>query len=625
MFRSLIGILVLTLTFNAGAKGPQFENFKLTSQFKVNHHPSPNKLPPVIDELWQRVKSQGYKAVNSALKRILNYRDRYPLGQYNFPEASWNTGIDGKVEVAFIRRLEPMLHTKAWRVMDRVILGIGAEAYLRNLRDEGSIEISDSQLSLFAGIFFKREYSFEHTAATYLEGLKQKIDHLLLSFKKFNGLNFLDLKEDEMISKDDYLSAEIGMSVNSPSIYWMSVRGNATVYFSKLNSLSYHNQYDPQSGHHSLKMAYQKMKVKGTRAQIGLQIDFYKLLKLSLLGTEYSASITKSRISTYQFDPEQIERIRQDELLATAFKKVNQGKDPEKLAELAGYKSSVEDSIRLQENLSAYALMWGKIWGNMTEGIIFQNYGQNRFLYRHQQERVAFDRGILDTIFRSDNLSTYKSREIENMLFEYESPIEESGFENIKLAMPALVSFRLSKEFAAKRDRSRDRKKVTELMSTFTNIDRGVIDGIGSGKIKAPFFLDLHAQVSKKGIYHLFQFTPFQLNRIYGHICAGDWIQGTPGKRVRKCIQKLTRLFRPVREAYFFENKLALNPLKAFFSVISQKIKSFYILKELFGSDHVQLYGTFRGKTEENMSFRTYVKQGPYQGLGVVKDVVLGN
>ena len=595
----------------------QFKYFKLDPSMQ-----NQTDFPAMVDKLWNKIKKDGYKAVNSALRKILDTNSRIKLGQYNFPELAWSANLDANIQLAAIRRLEPMLNGSAWRVLDRIILGVGAKTFLKNLRDAGKIQITDAQLKLFTGVVFKREYSYEHIAASYREGLISDFDKLLLSFKKFENFNFFNLEEGEILRKDDYMSAEVGMSVETPSIYWMSAGAVGTIYFTKLANITYQMGRDVRSQDPVVKTSSQKIQVKGSRLQLELQLDFLNLLKITLLGGEYTGSMTKSRLSTYQFDEEQMDIARNDEAIEQALIDFNKGKDPESLSALASFRLSSEDSIAISEGLSAFAFMWGKYWGNMTEGIIFNQWGSNRYFYRHQQERVAFDRKILDFIFRSDDLSKFKSREVENILFEYESSMDESDFDTTILNERDNMSFRMSKEYIAKENRSSDRKRVKNLIHTFQTIDGGIVQGVDDGDITAPFYLDLHAQVSKRGMLDIFRRGQAELHRLYGFICAGQWLR--PGQKIsrqiRHCINKLGQKFEELKEIYLLERKIPLKAYKTFLSFISQRTESFLILKHLFGEHNVQLYGTFRGQTREQQSFQTFVKEGDFQGYGVIKD-----
>ncbi|MEE2671709.1 MAG: hypothetical protein VYA54_08360 [Bdellovibrionota bacterium] len=620
MLRQLFVLLTVLLTVSFAKAEVHFTHFKPTSKFKSDHKAA---VSPVIDELWKKIKDEGYKAVNGAIKKIFDQRQQTTIGQYNFPEMNWSANLDSDIQLAVVRTLEPRLDQEGWIVLDRLVLGIGAQAYLTTLRDAGEIEISDRQLRLFAGVFYKREYTYQHFADSYREGLTGDIDKLLKSFQKFQGLNFVSIDENEQVKQEEYLSADIGMSVNSPSIYYLSIEGGATVYFSKLSSVAFQKFFDTNQNNETLRLSHQSVKVTGTSLQLELQLDFLNLLKIKLLGGEYSNSLSKSLVSHYQFESSRLETEPKNSELYKALVKVNKGDSPSKLVALDPFKSGREDSTVSNENLALYALMWGKLWGNLSEEIEMNQGSWQRFFYRYQQERVAFDRSLLDTVFRSSDFSRYKSREVENVLFEFEAPIKQSG--GYDLPYDTQVSLRMSKEFAAKSARSEDKKKLRSLIDSFENTDGGVVQGIDESDIRAPFFLDMSANVSTDGVEFFFSLTPVERNSAFLFICSGSLNPGKLSKKVRRCINTFGQRYQKVLNERDQNGKFSVSKFKSFMEHLGQAAENFSAFKMLFGHNNVQLSGRFTGKTESGDMFQTFFKEGDFQGFGVVKDAVIAH
>ena len=270
-----------------------------------------------------------------------------------------------------------------------------------------------------------------------------------------------------------------------------------------------------------------------------------------------------------------------------------------------------------------YALMWGKLWGNLSEEIELNQGAWQRFFYRYQQERVAFDRSLLDTVFRSSDFSRYKSREIENVLFEFEAPSKQTG--GYDLPFDTHVSLRMSKEFAAKSARSEDKRKLRSLIESFENTDGGVVQGIDDGEIKAPFFLDMSANVSTDGIEYFFSLTPVERNTAFLFICSGSLNPGKLSKKVRRCINSFGQRYQKVLNERELNGKFSVSKFKYFMEHLGQTAENFSAFKMLFGFNNVQLSARFTGKTELDGMFQTFFKEGSFQGHGVVKDAVLAH
>lgn len=620
--RIIWSVALLCLSLPSFANHPKFQNFKLTDKFEAQTR-SQQGLPPVLQKLWDRVKSEGYKLVNSAWEEIMDQRQDVQLGRVNFPELSWYTAIDGQIQVGAVRRLEPMLNQEGWIVLDRLVLGVGAKQYLSKLRDAGQVEISDEQLNAFAGIFYKREYSYQYFARTYEEGLKKNFDRLLLSFKSFDGNKFLDIENNELIQKEEFLSLKIGANARTPSIYGLQLMAGATVAFNKLSNISYHRLEQTRSAIDELRVSHKKMRVLGSRVEVALQLDFLNLLKISLLGGEYQNSHSRTKITHFTFNHQDLVTLPAHHPLMVNFDDFNNGKDPKHLEEFKPFEDGTQDSRVASENMALYLLMWGKLWGSSTEELILRSDQWERFFYRFQQERVAFDRSLLDTVFNSRNFSKYKTRDVENLVFEFEAPSKQPDMS--QLPSDIRFSVRLSKEFSAKKDRSSDKRKLIDLMKSFTELEGGIITGIDNGKIKAPYSLDLNAQVAEGGIISMFNHSQYELNNIYAYICSGGVPQNMNQltKQVKRCMSKFDQTYRALYVQYHYHQNFALTQFKAFMEHLGQNAQNFSGLKLLFGEDNVQLYGRFNGKTESEAGFNTFFKEGEFQGHGIIKDALM--
>ena len=78
----------------------------------------------------------------------------------------------------------------------------------------------------------------------------------------------------------------------------------------------------------ALRVSVRNSKLTGTSLQIGLQADFYKLLKITLLSGEYRVNISKSHTTNLKFTDSDVERIKSDHELQNAIRKLNKGKNP---------------------------------------------------------------------------------------------------------------------------------------------------------------------------------------------------------------------------------------------------------------------------------------------------------
>lgn len=619
----LLIILVMLLIPSVHAKTHEFENFKLTKQFKRKL--GQKDLSSGLERVWQKIQTDGYKVFNKLTEDIIDFNEDFALGPINSPDLKWSAGINGELSIVVGRKVEPTLDSDRWRVLDQVKILINARTFLRNLRDAGDIEISDASLKLFAGVKFSRVYNYSHFAESYLDGLKSNLHKLFFSFNYFRSTNFTEIEDGDVVTKEDFLSADAKFSLTTPSAYFMTGYGRGSIYYSKLGNISYHRPL-PENRYGELdtvRMSFNVTELKGASLQISLQADFYELLNLTFLGAEYKLNYTKSSTTNMTFGDEDLINIKTNYDLESAFNKINNGKNPTKLEAVKEYITSSEEGNRVSEDLELFAFMWGKYVGNSTESLVFETNHGTHYMYRHSQERLNLVKSWWDGIINADNVTKYKTRMIENMVFEYEAYDPEKPFEEVYLDMPGNISFRLSKEYKTKKDKNSYRKKAQKLISDFKNIDGEIFAALKSNDLKGPLKVDLNAQVGKNGITYLVESDDLRLAEAFEVICAGKIVDGgNVSNSTQKCLDNLTSSFSKVSHTYRTNKTVHLASLKDFLLEVSRYSKSFADLKMLFGSDNVQLYGYLKAKTYSSVDFQTFFKDGESQGYGVIKDFV---
>lgn len=623
--KNLLTLLISFLTvFSLHAQ--DFEHFEITDQMKDKISKQNQRkldLAPIIKKVWDKLKDEGVRQVNNLTKDIIDYKQSFALGELNTPGFNWDLAT-GNAHVRLGRTLEPAFNSDKWIVVDQIQVSVSARSFLEQLKEEGDIEITDANLKMFAGVRFRRTYTYRHTADTYLKGLATEFDKLLFSFLKFYGTRYTELDAGDLVRRDDFLSADLTLSVDTPSAYALSGYAKGTLYYSKLSSLIYQKPEDNRSYSEALRVSVRNSKVKGTSLQVGLQADFYKLLKLTLLSGEYRVNISTSHTTNLKFSESDIELIRENEELQDALKQVNKGKNPDGSLVLMPFITSHQESMRIDESLDLQALVWGKHWGNATEQMTFETRHGKRYFYRHQQERVAMNRSILQFLFANKNLSKFNTRVVENMAFEYEVDSPDAKFEDTALQLPASATYRISKEFMATKNYKKYRKKAKEWIQRFEQIDQGLVTGIEDGDLQGPFVLNLHAQVGVNGVNHLIQQDVLDLGDAFEIVCTGeDQPDGEDlSKKKTKCIEKLQGQFTVIHNDVVIHNEVNLVAFKDFLETVSNNAVGFSVLKSLFGEDHVQIYGSFQAETKDNKPFLTYLKEGFSQGFGLIKDFI---
>lgn len=630
MRKVLWGVIFLIFTFKVTA-GEKFEHFKLTENFHKNniYQRDAEGLSPMMSKVKGFLKKYGSQALDGILRDLLKYNHNFKLGKFNHPSMTWESGIGPSLGVRVHRRVDPISGSDKWQVNDMLTISVGAKTFLAKLRDEGSILIADEILELFAGVVFTRSYTYKHIATSYQNGIKKKFDKLLFGFFKFMWTNFIDIGPGEVISKSDEISVGVELAATTPSFYFLNGYGNATVAFSRLNTVSYHRPLDELSrGKDDFFRASRNVtKMVGTNVQVGLQLDFYRLLRITLLGMEYEINYAKDQVTHMNFSEYDLIQMRVNTHLKDAMLDLNQGANPEKLEALKPYITSREEGNRFSEELNTYALMWGKHIGSSTQKLKFQTEQGNYYFYRHNDEKANVKKSFWNFLFASRRLSRYSKRIVKNMTLEFAADNDEQNFSEVEVDDPGKVSFRVSRELQIKKQKKRYIDQAKDLVEEFKTVDGGIIQGMEDGELKAPLALDLHAQIGKAGIEYLMRQDGDTLRDNFTKICTGTYelTKKRLKRRHRRCISLLAKLYVKSLREYETGTKIHLKSFKNFLQYVTKKMKSFQHLKTLFGENNVYLFGNLEATTAQNMPFKTHITEGIYQGQGLISDFVTEN
>ena len=620
-------IVLWIFAYNVNA-AHEFQNFKLINNPAKNlkYQRDADGLSPMMSKVKDFMNKYGTQALEAIVEDLIDYNDDFTLGKFNTPSVNWESGIAGELGIKISRQVDPMFGSDKWRVFDSLTVTVGAKAFLENLRDAGEILITDEKLRLFGGVVFSRTYTYDHFADSYKAGLTKKFDRLLLGFYNFMWVNFLDITPGEVISKSDKMSISAGLSASTPSYYFISGYGEGTVYFSRLNTVSYHKPSEEFRHNESdaLRVSRNVTKMVGSKLQVGIQADFYQILRITLLGMEFDMNYSKDQVTNMTFSESDMIKIRVNKFLKQAMLDLNKGSNPEKEPVLSDYITSREEGHRFSEELNLFGLVWGKHIGSTTEKLIFDTNEGKSYFYRHSDEKASIKKSFWNFLFSSRRTDRFSRRVVQNMTLEYQAPEGLVDFKDIEIEDPSNISFRVSKEYQAKKNKKRYRSEAASIINEFESIDGGIVHGLEDGVLKAPLVINLHAQVGAGGISNLLSKDAQQLRDSFKIICTNNFDSQVKLRRKhRRCIKTLAKLLLDSIKDYDTGTKLHLNGFKTFLKYATKKSKSFKSLKSLFGDEYVHLYGNFTALTRENQTFRSIFSEGNFQGHGLIKDYVM--
>ena len=178
-------------------------------------------------------------------------------------------------------------------------------ALLTNLEEDGLIEISDFQLSLFAGVAFVRTYKKRHFTSSFEEGLTTDLPHLLFPFLNFEGDSPLQIEQGVTIQKRDSFKVQVGLLARTPIIQGISASIGVGASLQTIKDIRlYHAPEDFQ-------LNITQEDSQRSSFQFGIHADFLTLLHLTLFRSEKKWEQIQRRSLHLSYSPEELETERE--------------------------------------------------------------------------------------------------------------------------------------------------------------------------------------------------------------------------------------------------------------------------------------------------------------------------
>jgi hypothetical protein len=537
------------------------------------------------------------------------------------------------------REVLPDLMSDKWIVHDTLIITIDASTLLTNMKELDLIEVTDEIITIYAGMGFQRKYHFWHFADSYLDGLSSDYKKLFLSFSYFNNQKSLNLSPYEIIKRNDKFYLNVGGAVNTPPYYGVSFRGGVIANTSYQSNLTIQSlgKKDSKKDKEFLRVSIDKSHSLGADITLGLQLDFFNLLKLSLLSYELDYDYAKSQKTHFSFYEND-----KDELLMgikkAAYKKVLKTKT-------SNYgplnENIIQNDERESQNLSStYALLlYGKIRKSSTEQIKVQKDNEYRYFYKHYSSSVKIFQNLWSRIFNTalyklfdldlPNKNAAKSTKKMQLEFEQNSDIEENFLQD-----ESQFSFVLNQSFSAAKTHKWYHKKYLKesirYLNRYTSLDKNLMSMLKDKYLRGPLEISSNLRVEASGLKF---FHSLSENEAFGKIvdaCKANNKSAWTSTRSReklmrrfyfgknKCVKALGKRYLSYIRVFHYYDQIDLKKFKKFLGQYFKKSRGYIDLIGLFGVDNVFIHGDFRAITQDGQPFQNYFKSGQFRGLGVI-------
>ena len=604
-------------------------------------NPVDEQESPLLQEIRDQLElsHQGLGAAQVAQLNSLN--SQFNLGSQNFSGFSWQKPF-GTVDLHIDRQVIPPALVDQWMVHDTFTITVKATTFLENLKDSGLSTMSDLEIGAFAGVTFQRVYTYDHFANSYSEGLGSDFSKLFLPFVKFNQAGLAAMLNNESMRKEDSWSAKGGAIVTSPTFYGVSVSGGALAQADLVQSVAVTNTLSGDASAKRFNMLVQSKKTATAGVTASLQLDFFKILQLTLLRYDLSYSYASGKQYSLGLSTNQYNKILSNSDENSEFKKILTGFGEVKLLE--PYITLLTDTTTQTFEQSGSVLLWGSTKKSGTEVVASIKNGQTTLFHRDTAQSTKYVQNLLSRIFSAifykllklpvgvQNVAIYSKQ----VKMEYKASHPQAADPNIiRLNSTEEFSFQLNQSYEAngtmKSSQKQYKADVQWFIDDFTTLPKERIADFASNNLRGPVLVSSSLKVEKAGFNYFIQ-RPLgelfmQLAKVCGSKKGADWASDEKRPKMLKdgqsgndkCVKNMgLDVIDFLTDYQANYQKPAIAKFSKFLKAYYKLADSFMDLTAIFGADNTFLSGTLQATSPIGTTFVQSFSNGQYRGAGVI-------
>ena len=610
--------------------------------------PTDGEESPLLEEIRNHL-SAAHREIGQREVTQLDFINRqFNLGTDNLSGFSWQKPY-GVVHVFADRQVTPNLFGANWLIQDTFTFDIEATTFLEKTNEAGITSMTAAEIGAFAGITFKRVYTYYHYAPSFKEGLVADFSKLFLPFIRFNPKGIANMLDDEIMKREDVWTISTGGIVTTPPAYNFSVSAGilAEAGFEHMVSIQSSGAIDLTQEKFRLNQKTKKSVNIG--ATLSLQVDFFKLLKLTIMEADLSYEYASSKDFTLGMSSPQWQHILSTPIESSELKHLLGGRGEIKYLEPYVIRLDESESSSLQTQGSL--LVWGKMQKNKTEQIrvikdqqvrtFFKNYSQSLKIVQNAFSRLFS--AVVYKLFKLPVGAKNASMFNKQLTMEYEATHPQSIDPNIaRIDSAEQFSFVINQSYEAHRtDRWIDKRYKNDVIwfiDFFTTLPKDYKTIIRSGQLKGPLLVESNLRVEKAGFSY---FLGRDENEIFGsitEICGSkiksEWSNAERRAKIihknhigaEACVKSIGMAYLDFKGDYQ-QNYLkpALKRFKDFLTKYFKKASSLDQLISLFGKENCFINGQLKATTSTNATFVTSFSSGQFRGLGVIDNFKRAN
>lgn len=576
------------------------------------------------------------------VNQIKTWNEQFNLGTQNFSGFSWQKPF-GTASVHVDRQITPPLLVDRWMILDSFVIRIEASTFLEKLKEAGLLE-EGWDIGAFAGINFTRTYYYWHFANSYNEALASDYSKLFMPFTMFNQQNIESMGDNEVITREDNWTASAGGVISSPPLYNLSLKGGVLAQFALKQRVSVQaSAADPANVNaQRFSLGITSSQSKSVGSTIGLQLDFFNLLKITLLEADLTYQYTEGKSYALNLSAQQWQHISSDPVEGPEFRNILTGFGEVKALE--PYVSRLDENKIEDLKSQGSVLLWGKLKKTKTESIHTIKDNLVRVWFKSYSRSVKYVQSFWSRVFSTVFYALLKfpvgTRDVaiysKEIVTEYEATHPQSAVEKIqRIESSEQFSFKLIQSYeASSTSRKSDRTYKNDtiwFMDVFTSLSGDLIAAVKNDTLRGPLLVESSVLVEKAG-FDYFVNRPvsdifLQVAKVCGSKKGEDWANDEKRPKLlkiyqygnEKCVKDIGTSFIGFITDYRANFlKPSLYKFKAFLGPYYKKSENIADLIAIFGVDNTFVTGKIQATTNLGNTFVQHFSNGQFRGLGVI-------
>jgi hypothetical protein len=592
----------------------------------------------LYEEIRRHLETAHSQLGLEQVQQINRFNQQFNLGTSNFSGFSWQKPF-GVVQVYVDRQVTPNIFGQNWLVMDSFTFSVEATTFLEKLNEAGLTTMSGTEIGAFAGITFKRVYTYWHYANSYQDGLQSDFTKLFLPFVKFTQGGMETMGDEEIMKREDVWTASAGGLISTPPLYNVSFSAGVLAEYDYQNVTTIQNNLK-EDQRFKVGVLSKKSVMAGATAE--LQLDFFKLIKFSLLRYDLNYEYSSGKEFTLGFNNNQWAQVKADPEKGPEFRSILRGFGS--VAKLEPYVVRLDETSSSELSQRGSILIWGKLQKSKTEQVrvikdntthvFFKNYAQNVKVVQNIFSRIfsAIVYKLLKLPIGASNASIY-SRQI---TMEYEATHPQAVDPNVsRIDSTEQFSFVLTQYYnAARTDRWIDKRfknDVIWFVENFTTLPATYRTDIRNEVLKGPMIVESNLRVEKAGFQYLLATDESQVFGKIAKVCdskkTAQWMQDDSRREMLEksqsgregCVKDIGMKYLQFKFDYATNLlKPSLAKFKDFITKYYKESENIADLQSLFGAENTFINGKLQAATNMGMTFNTAFSSGQFRGLGVI-------